>query len=267
MSRLTNDVENISNVLIESVTQFISSALEPGRRGGHDVCAQLRLALVSLITLPLMMLLSRLDRQAHAQGLPRTAGDLGELNGIIEETITGQRVVKAYVREQTVDRASLTSPTASCATRVDARPDLCRLMGPLMNLVNNIGFAIVAGAGGWMAVQGMATVGTIASFISYARQFSRPLNQIANLYNSIQSAIAGAERVFEIMDEVPELADAPDALPLEQVAGDVVFDDVCFGYEPGRAGAQARQPARRAGPDRSPWSARPARARRPSSTC
>jgi ATP-binding cassette subfamily B protein len=105
-------------------------------------------------------------------------------------------------------------------------------MGPLTNFVNNVGFAIVAGAGGWMAVRGLATVGTIASFVNYARQFARPLNQIANLYNSIQSALAGAERVFEIIDEVPELADAPDAVPLEEVAGDVVFEDVCFAYTP-----------------------------------
>jgi ATP-binding cassette subfamily B protein len=104
-------------------------------------------------------------------------------------------------------------------------------MGPISNFVNNTSFAIVAGAGGWMAVQQLATVGTIAAFVNYAQQFSRPLNHIANLYNSIQSAIAGAERVFEILDEVPELADAPDAQALDHVRGDVVFDDVCFGYD------------------------------------
>ena len=82
-----------------------------------------------------------------------------------------------------------------------------------------------------MAVQEVATVGTIAAFITYARQFSRPLNQLAQLYNTIQSALAGAERVFEVIDEVPELADAPDAQPLDQIRGDVGFDDVCFGYD------------------------------------
>jgi ATP-binding cassette subfamily B protein len=100
-----------------------------------------------------------------------------------------------------------------------------------MNLVNNIAFAVVAGAGGWMAVRGMATVGTIAAFVGYARQFARPLNQIAALYNSIQSAIAGAERVFEVIDETPELVDAPDAKPLVHVGGDVVLEGVTFGYD------------------------------------
>jgi ATP-binding cassette subfamily B protein len=104
-------------------------------------------------------------------------------------------------------------------------------MGPLSNFVNNVGFAIVAGAGGWMAVQNVATVGTIVSFVNYARRFTRPLNQIANLYNQIQSAIAGAERVFEVLDETPELADEADAVPLQEIRGDVRFEDVCFGYE------------------------------------
>ena len=82
-----------------------------------------------------------------------------------------------------------------------------------------------------MALQGLTTVGTIATFVSYTRQFGRPLNQIANLYNTIQSALAGAERVFEILDEIPELSDAPHTLPLNEIRGEVVFDDVCFGYD------------------------------------
>jgi ATP-binding cassette subfamily B protein len=101
----------------------------------------------------------------------------------------------------------------------------------MTNFVNNVGFAIVAGAGGWMAVRGLASVGTIAAFISYARQFTMPLNQIANLYNTIQSALAGAERVFEVIDETSEFEDIPDVIPLEPVKGKVVFDSVCFGYE------------------------------------
>ncbi|TFG69397.1 MAG: ABC transporter ATP-binding protein, partial [Anaerolineales bacterium] len=152
-------------------------------------------------------------------------------NGIIEESITGQRVVKAYVREQAViqqfDKINFELRVASTRAQIYAGT-----LGPLSNFINNVGYAIVAGAGGWMAVQGAATVGTIISFVNYARRFSWPLNQLLNLYNQIQSAIAGAERVFEVLDEVPELADMPDAVSLGNVKGDVVFDDVCFGYEP-----------------------------------
>ena len=104
-------------------------------------------------------------------------------------------------------------------------------MGPIMNAINNISLAIVVGAGSLMALGGLATVGTVAAFINYSRQFGRPLSQIANLYNTIQSAVAGAERVFQIIDETPELVDAPDALSLADIAGDVVFEDVSFGYD------------------------------------
>ena len=101
-----------------------------------------------------------------------------------------------------------------------------------MNMVNNFGLAVVACSGGWLAVQGLATVGEIAAFVNYAGRLGRPLNQIAQLFNSIQSALAGAERVFDLMDETPEL-DAPDARALEHVAGDVTFEQVDFGYDAG----------------------------------
>jgi ATP-binding cassette subfamily B multidrug efflux pump len=96
-----------------------------------------------------------------------------------------------------------------------------------------VGFAIIAGAGGWMAVRGQASVGTIAAFVSYARQFTMPLNQIANLYNTIQSAIAGAERVFKVIDETSEIDDPAEALALAPIQGSVIFDSVCFEYEKG----------------------------------
>jgi ATP-binding cassette subfamily B multidrug efflux pump len=230
MSRLANDVENISNVLTESVTQLISSLISVVGVAAMMFLINVRLAIVSLVTIPMMMFLSQWIAKRTRKGFREQQELLGQLNSIIEETITGQRVVKAYVREWTVieqfDVTNRRLRRASTNAQIFAGT-----IGPLTNLVNNVGFAIVAGAGGWMAVQGLATVGTIASFVNYARQFARPLNQIAALYNSIQSAIAGAERVFEIIDQVPELQDALDARPLVQVDGDVVFDDVCFGYE------------------------------------
>jgi ATP-binding cassette subfamily B protein len=190
------------------------------------------LALVTLLVLPLMATLTRSVTRRTRAGFRAQQQHLGELNGIIEETITGQQVVKAYTREQqaiqTFDVANRKLQRA--ATRAEI---FAGFMGPVMNMVNNISLAVVAGAGGWMALQGWATVGTIAAFVSYARQFARPLNQIAQLFNVIQSALAGAERVFEVLDEAPELTDAPDAQALEHIHGKVTFEDVCFGYEPG----------------------------------
>ncbi len=148
-------------------------------------------------------------------------------------------MVKAYHREPVViaqfDAANRELRQAATRAQIFAG-----FIGPMMNVINNLGLAIVAGAGGWMAVQGLATVGTIASFISYTRQFGRPLNEIANLYNLIQAAVAGAERVFEVIDEPAEVDasqvvagehDAAAALP--GIRGDVVFEDVSFAYEPG----------------------------------
>jgi ATP-binding cassette subfamily B protein len=231
MSRLTNDIENVSNVLNESVTQLIASVL--GIVGVAVVMFLInpRLALVSLVTLPLMAFISQWVAKRTRRGFRDQQEMLGSLNGQIEETITGQRVVKAYGQEPTVlaqfDDTNLKLRRASTQAQIFAG-----VLGPLSNFVNNIGFAIVAGTGGWMAVKQMATVGTIASFINYARQFTMPINQIANLYNTIQSAIAGAERVFQIIDEPPEMADAPDAQPLEKIRGEVDFEQVCFGYNP-----------------------------------
>ena len=104
---------------------------------------------------------------------------------------------------------------------------------PLMNVINNVGFATVAGVGGVLAVRGIVTVGLIASFLGYSRQFSRPLNDLANIYNSLQTALAGAERVFEVLDEPEEPKDPPGARILERPRGEVVFRGVEFGYRPG----------------------------------
>ncbi len=231
MSRLANDVENVSNVLNEGIIQFISSILSVAGVVVVMCLINWRLALVSLITIPLMVFLSNVVGEQTRKGFREQQKTLGKLNGIIEETITGQRVVKAYVREQAA--ISSFDETNHRLRRAATQAEIFGgFVGPMMNMVNNLGFAVIAGAGGWMALQGLATVGAIASFINYARNFSQPLNQLAQLYAQIQSAIAGAERVFEILDETPEPPDAPDAYPLDQVAGKVVFENVCFGYNP-----------------------------------
>jgi ATP-binding cassette subfamily B multidrug efflux pump len=190
MSRLTNDVENISNILAQSVTQLIASLLSVVGVATMMFVINARLAIVSLVTIPMMMFLSRWIAKRTRRGFRQQQEVLGELNGIIEETITGQRVVKAYVREEAIieqfDRTNHRLRRASTYAQ-----SLAGTMGPLTNLVNNVGFAIVAGAGGWMAVQGLATVGMIASFVNYARQFARPLNQITALYRRSRAGVRG----------------------------------------------------------------------------
>jgi len=230
MSRLTNDEENISRIIGESVAQFIASIITLIGVGVMMILLNIRLAIVSLVTIPLMVFLTKWISKHTRVGFRDQQRDLGILNGFIEETITGQRVVKAYGRENNaIDRfEEINNNFRKAATRAQT---FALVLAPLTNFVNNVGFAIVAASGGWMVVKNLATVGTVAAFLNYAQQFGRPLNQIANLYNSIQSALAGAERVFEILDEKPEMEDKPDAHFLEPINGEVMFQNVCFGYD------------------------------------
>lgn len=232
MSRLTNDVENISTVLTESVTQFFSSFLMLISVASIMLWLNWRLALVSLVTMPLMVALTTFVAKRTRRGYRRQQRALGDLNGLIEENISGARVVQAYGQQAAAVEA-FESANRELRRASTMAQTFSMVLGPLSNMVNNIGYAIVAGAGGWMALAGLASVGVIASFVDYARRLSRPLNEIANLYNSIQSAIAGAERVFALVDEVPELVDAPGAPALRPIAGEVVFDNVSFGYDEG----------------------------------
>ncbi len=231
MSRLTNDVENIANILAGSFSQLISSVLSLVGVVVFMMILNVRLALISLVAMPISYVLTRFIAKYTRAGFRETQQTLGSLNGIIEETITGERTVKAFVREQkTVEDFSQVNQhlkKVSLRARI-----LAGSMGPLMNMVNNTALAVVACSGGWMAVLGMVTVGEIAAFVNYSGRLSFPLNQIAQLFNSIQSALAGAERVFELMDETPE-SDADDARPLNQVKGEVTLDQVSFSYEPG----------------------------------
>ena len=232
MSRLTNDVENVNNVLTSIATQLIASLLGIVGVVVMMLLTNVPMTIASMVTLPLAILLTSTVARRTRQGFREQQENLGRLNGIIEETVTGQRVVKAYVREATVVKTFSVAnhQLRQTATRAHI---FAEFMGPLMNMINNLSLAIVAATGGWLALRGLATVGTIVSFINYARRFTRPVNQLAQLFNSIQSALAGAERIFEILDEEPEVMDVPDARSLDSIAGDVAFDDVCFGYEEG----------------------------------
>ncbi|MGC9523135.1 MAG: ABC transporter ATP-binding protein [Anaerolineae bacterium] len=230
MSRLTNDVDNVSQVLGDTVINLISSFLSVVGVTVMMFIINWRLALVTLTVIPLMGVMTRFISKRTRAGFRERQEHLGDLNGIIEETVTGHKVVKAYVREEAVIEEFEVSNRDLQKASVKAQT-FAGFVGPLMNFVNNTGYAAVAAAGGWLVLRGLATVGSIASFVNYARQFARPLNQIAQLYNQIQSALAGAERVFAILDEVPDVQDKPDALPLTDVEGDVVFEHVSFYYD------------------------------------
>lgn len=189
------------------------------------------LTLASLITVPLVFLLARTITKRTSVLFKAQQAELGKLNGHIEETISGLQVVKAFNHEEKAIEEFDTVNSKLYQVGLKAQIWSGFLM-PLMGVINNLGFAAVAIVGGILAIKSLITVGVIASFLSYSRQFVRPLNELANIYNVLQSGVAGAERVFEVLDEQEESLDLPDAVELENPKGHVVFENVSFGYRP-----------------------------------
>lgn len=231
MSRLTNDIDAISHALAMNVTQIISGSLTLVGILILMFLLNFWLAVGSLAVLPLMLLLSVAIGRRTRQGFRGLQSEMGQLNGMMEETLSGQRVVVAFGHEKATNANFDQINERVC--QIGSRAQIYSfLIPPLMGILSNTNITIVAGLGGWLTLQGMATVGTIATFITYSRRFAQPLRQLADLYNTIQSALAGAERVFDIIDIKPEINDAPDAIALDNIVGDVVFDHVDFEYVP-----------------------------------
>ncbi|MBN2221648.1 MAG: ABC transporter ATP-binding protein, partial [Vallitaleaceae bacterium] len=229
MSRLANDVDNISSTIASSVTQFfVGVIMIVGALLMMLVLSPL-LTLASCITLPLMYLLTRSITRKTKVLFRAQQGQLGKLNGMIEENISGIQVVKGFNHEEVSLKEFYQINQELAQTGIKAQIWSGLLM-PFMNVINNLGFASVAFVGAYLAIKGMVTVGLIASFISYSRQFTRPLITLANIYNTLQTAVAGAERVFEILDEEEERKDDKEALPMDKVRGNVRFEGVSFGY-------------------------------------
>jgi ATP-binding cassette subfamily B protein len=229
MSRLSNDIENVSSTVSQSTTQLMASSITI--TGAFIMMLKLSplLTLASVITIPMVFGLTRSIAKRTKLLFKEQQVNLGNLNGHIEETISGIQVVKAFNHEDKVIEEFQKMNSRLCEVGVKAQVWSGFIM-PIMNVINNIGFAVVAAVGGALAVNNLITVGVIASFLSYSRQFARPLNEVANIFNTLQSALAGAERVFEILDEKEEVNDIEGARVLENPKGHVVFENVTFGY-------------------------------------
>ena len=232
MSRLTNDIDAINQAVSQNVTALLASVLSMVGIVVAMFLLDRWLALTSVLVVPIMFWFAEFVARYTRKGFRELQKDLGELNAVMEESISGQRVIQAFRREPSVLEAFSRRNEAVYRAGLYANTYALLLM-PLTNVLGNFFVIVLAGMGGWLALQGLVTVGIIATFINYAQNFINPLRQLANLYNSIQAALAGAERVFEIIDTTPEVEDAPDALPLETVRGDVRFEHVDFEYVPG----------------------------------
>lgn len=232
MSYLTNDVENISVVLAENVTTFLSSLLIIIGMVIMMLAINVPLAIVSLVVLPLTAYFTRYIARQTRQGFRDQQESLAMLNGHIEETITGGKVIRAFGREQSVIDEFVKRNERLRSAAIHAQT-YGGMMGPGSNMIYNFGFVLIASTGGWFALHQIVTIGVIATFLTYTQQLRRPMNDLANMFNAIQSALAGAERVFSILDEPSEINDGQDAVTLAEARGEVVFDDVSFSYQAG----------------------------------
>ena len=229
MSRMTNDVENISTTVSQSLPSLFSGVLTILGTAAIMLWYCWQLALLSLVTVILTVLATKLLSGKVRTYSRRRQALLGQLNGTVEEMVAGYRTVVAYNRQDktTEDFCS----TADSLTREGIKTDVCSgVMGPIMNAIGNIGFVIIAAFGGYFSIHGLISVGVISAFIVYAKQFSRPINEIAQVYGQLQTAIAGAERVFSVLDEADE--DKSGEPIAQDSAKPVTFEGVNFSYAP-----------------------------------
>ena len=233
MSRMTNDVENISTTISQSIGSLISGVLTVLGSFAIMMVYSPLLTLISLSTIFLTIIISSVMTKFMRKYFMQQQILLGRINGHVEEMVTGYRTVVAYSKEQ--DAIDEFSSMNNELRRCGIRAQICGgVMGPLMNCISNFGFVLIAAFGGWFTMRGMITVGTIQAFILYSKQFSRPINEIANQYANIQTAIAGAERIFEVMEAEHETDNGTSYFTAKNVKGDICFKDVVFGYEEGK---------------------------------
>ena len=225
MSRMTNDVENVSNSVSQSLGSLISGVIMLIGCFSMMMYYSWQLTLISMVTIVLTLLVTTYLSRFMRKYYPLQQSTLGELNGQIEEAVSGYKTVKAFSHEQVICEDFNRTSDRLRDVAIKAQT-LGGIMGPCMNFVGNIGFLLIAVFGGWFAIEHIISIGTIQAFITYSKQFTRPINEIANQYSMIQTALAGAERVFEIMDSDPESDEGKSDIDIESVRGGLSFKNI-----------------------------------------
>ena len=233
ISRISYDIETINTSLSNDLVQIFTSIITVIGSLIMMLALSPVLVLVFVVTIPLSILLTRFI-VSHTRPLFRARSrKLGELNGLVEENITGQKTLKAYHQEEnTIKRISVKNDEAvESYYKADYYGSTA---GPSVNFINNLSLALISVFGAILYIKGLMRLGDISSFVLYSRKFSGPINEMANIIGEFQSAFSAAERVFRLLDEPLESADKPDAVELNHVEGDVKVEDVSFGYEEGK---------------------------------
>lgn len=227
MSRMTNDIENISTTVSQSLSSMFSGVLTIIGTVIMMTVLCPQLALLSCVTVILTVIATKFLSKAMKKFFTKRQMLLGNLNGTVEEMVTGYKSVVAYNRQENVIKDF--NSVSDELTRVGIIAEILGgSMGPVMNVINNISFVIIAAFGGYFAINHIISIGVISAFIVYAKQFGRPIDELAQIYGQIQTAIAGAERVFAVMDE--PLEDKSGDKNMDKLEGVIKFKDVNFSY-------------------------------------
>ncbi len=237
MSRMTNDVENVSNAVSQSIAALISSVLTLIGAFAMMLYYGWIMALIACVTIPITISVSTLLARFMKKYFVRRQRLLGQLNGQVEEMVTSYKTVVAYGKEKkSVEDFSVTSKKlkkCSISARVWGS-----VMGPCMNFLGNLQYVLIAAFGGFFVLNPVSfmrtlTIGNIQSMLQYSKKFTRPINEIANQYANILTALAGAERIFEIMDSADEIDEGTDELEISDISGNIEFKNIDFSYEKG----------------------------------
>ena len=233
MSRLTNDVDNINTTLSQSVTQLFSGIINIIGMFIAMILLSPILTLIGMITIPLTFMTTKTLAKKTQRFFVKQQRELGILNGYIEEMVSGQKVVLLFSEEEKV-KLEFSEINERLTKSAIFAQGVSSFMGPINNFINNISYLIISVVGGYLILKGSEiTVGIVFSFLLYMRNFTRPINEIMNLFNTIQSALAGAERVFEVIDEEKE-NDKVDSIDIGNIEGHVELKDVTFSYTNGK---------------------------------
>ena len=231
MSRLVNDTQVVNQVFSGGIVRLLSVSLSLFGIVVAMVGLRWDLALASFAILPVMILATSAFARRARKAFRRTRETIGDVSSELQENIAGVREVQAFARERANVAEFRQVNRANRDANVQAQT-LTSAFSPALDVLSMVALALVLGYGGWLVVRGAATIGLIVAYMTYVQRFYRPIQMISSLWTQFQSAIAGAERIFELVDTKPEVVDAPDAVELPSVKGWVVFDHVDFAYKP-----------------------------------
>ncbi|WP_320130175.1 ABC transporter ATP-binding protein [uncultured Sphaerochaeta sp.] len=230
MSRITNDIDMISQSLAQATTQLLESFLTLLGSLSVMFILNVPLSLCIVCCVPFVFLLTNFISHKSRSYFLSQQKNLGQINALVEESIQNLRIIKAFSKEDDIDKEFSQLNSRLCSSGTSAQTYAGLLM-PLMNVLNNFTFAIVAIVSGMLCTKEGMLIGTAITFLTYSKRFASPLNQMAGLFNTIQGALAGAERVFDVLDRSEEKTDEKDAIALTHIEGNVVFKQVDFSYD------------------------------------